>query len=96
VRFSYVPAGAILPRQFQIVEQAPGTPAPMFYSLQYGNPAYARLLPTTDPSIRQGADDGGEMGAYHSVLAPQRESDLLTRLAEFVPVGMEYGIFYES
>lgn len=96
VRFSYVPAGAILPRQFQCVEQAPGTPAPMFYSLQYGNPAYAKLLPTTDSSIRKGADDGGEMGAYHSILAPQREADLLTRLAEYIPVGMEYGIFYES
>ena len=44
----------------------------------------------------EGADDGGEMGAYHSILAPQREADLLTRLAEYIPVGMEYGIFYES
>ncbi|HTW47747.1 MAG TPA: hypothetical protein VMD92_07355 [Acidobacteriaceae bacterium] len=96
VRYSYVPTGAILPRQFQCVEQAPGTPAPMFYALQYGNPAYAKLLPTTDSSIREGADDGGEMGAYHSILAPQREADLLTRLAEYIPVGMEYGIFYES
>jgi hypothetical protein len=96
VRFSYVPAGAILPRQFECVQQAPGTPAPMFYSLQYGDPAYAKLLPTTDSSIRQGACDGGEMGAYHSVLAPQREANLLTRLAEYIPVGMQYGIFYES
>jgi len=96
VRFSFVPAGGILPRQFACVEQAPDAPSPMFYSLQYGNPAYAKLLPTTDPSIRQGADDGGEMGVYHSVLAPQREADLLTRLAEYIPVGMEYGVLYES
>jgi hypothetical protein len=96
IRFSYVPAGAILPRQFQCVEHAPGAPAPMFYSLQYGNPAYAKLLPTTDRSIRQGADDGGEMGAYHSLLAPQREADLLTRLAEYIPVGLQYGIYYEN
>ncbi len=96
VRFSYVPAGAILPRQFQCVEQAPGMPAPMFYSLEYGNLAYAKLLPTTNTAIREGADDGGEMGAYHSILAPLREADLLTRLAEYIPVGMEYGIFYES
>jgi hypothetical protein len=96
VRFSYVPAGAILPRQFQCVEQPPGTSAPMFYSLRYGNPAYAKLLPTTDPSIRQGADDAGEMGAFHSLLAPLRQADLLTRLAEYVPVGLEYGIFYQS
>lgn len=96
VRFSYVPAGAILPRQYECVEQAPGGRAPMFYSLQYGNPAYAKLLPTTDPAILQGADDSGEMGAFHFLLAPLREADLLTRLAEYVPVGLEYGIFYAS
>jgi hypothetical protein len=96
VRFSYVPAGAILPRRFECVQQATGAPAPMFYSLHYGDPAYAKLLPTTDPAIRQGADDGGEMGAYHWVLAPQREANLLIRLAEYIPVGMQFGIFYES
>jgi hypothetical protein len=96
VRFSFVPAGAILPRQFKCVEQTAGAPYPMFYSLRYGHPAYAKLLPTTDPAIRQGADDGGEMGVFHFLLAPLREADLLIRLAEYIPVGLEYGIFYES
>lgn len=96
VRFSYLPAGAIVPRQFQCVEQAPGAPAPMFYSLRYGHPAYAKLLPTTDSAIRQGADDAGEMGAFHFLLAPLREADLRIRLQEYIPVGLEFGIFYES
>lgn len=96
VRFSFLPANAIVPRQFQCVEQAPGSPAPMFYSLRYGHPAYAKLLPTTDTSIRQGADDGGEMGAFHFLLAPLREADLRIRLQEYMPVGLEFGIFYES
>jgi hypothetical protein len=96
VRFSFVPVGAVLPRNFECVEQAPGTPSPMFYSLRYGNPPYAKLTPTTDPAIRQGADDAGEMGAFHFLLAPQREADLLIRLQEYIPVGLEFGIFYES
>ena len=96
VRFSFVPAGAVLPRNYECVEQAAGVPAPMFYSLRYGHPAYAKLLPTTDPAIRQGADDAGEMGAFHFLLAPLREADLLIRLQEYMPVGLEFGIFYES
>lgn len=96
VRFSFVPAGAILPRHFQCVELAAGLPAPMFYSLRYGQPAYAKLLPTTDAAIRQGADDSGEMGAFHFLLAPLREADLRIRLQEYIPVGLEFGIFYES
>jgi hypothetical protein len=96
VRFSFVPAGAVLPRNFECVEQATGTPSPMFYSLRYGHPAYAKLTPTTDPAILQGADDAGEMGAFHFLLAPLREADLLIRLQEYIPVGLEFGIFYES
>jgi hypothetical protein len=95
-RFSYVPTGSILPRQFKCVEQAPGAPAPMFFSLRYGHPAYAKLLPTTNSAIRRGADDSGEMGAFHFLLAPLREADLRIRLAEYIPVGLEFGIFYES
>jgi hypothetical protein len=96
VRFSFLPTEAIVPRQFECVEQAPGSPSPMFYSFQYGNPAYAKLLPTTDSTIREGADDGGEMGAFHFLLAPLCEADLRIRLQEYIPVGLEFGIFYES
>jgi hypothetical protein len=96
VRFSYLPAGCITPRQFECVEQGQGSPQPLFYSLRYGDPAYAKLLPWTSDAIRRGADDGGEMGAFHSLLAPLRETDLRVRLQEYLPVGLEYGIFYET
>jgi len=96
VRFSCLPQGAITPRQFECVTDAPGTPGPLFGSLRYGDSAYGKLLPDTDDTIRRGADDGGEMGAFHFVAAPQREIDLRARLLEYLPVGMEFGIFYES
>ena len=96
IRFCFLPIASITPRQFQCVEQAENAPQPVFYSLRYGDPAYAKLAPSTDPAIRQGADDGGEMGAFHFVLAPQRETDLRVRIQEYLPVGLEFGVFYET
>jgi hypothetical protein len=96
VRFSYLPAGAITPRRYGCVTEAHGVPGPLFWSLRYGGPAYGKLLPQTADAIRRGADDGGEMGGFHFLLAPQRETDLRVRLDEYLPVGMEYGIFYET
>jgi hypothetical protein len=96
VRFSYLPMGSVTPRQFECLEQAEGAPQPLYYSLRYGDPGYAKLLPCTNQAIRQGADDSGEMGAFHFVLAPQREADLRVRLQEYIPVGLEFGIFYQT
>ena len=96
MRFSYLPPGAFVPRQFECVPKGDGVLRPLFYSLRYGEPGYAKLLPCTDDAIRRGADDGGEMGAFHFVLAPLREIDLQVRLLEYLPVGMEVGIFYQN
>jgi hypothetical protein len=96
VRFSYLPAGAIVPRNYKCVEQAEGQPQPLIYSLRYGDPAYCKLFSATDDAIRRGADDGSEMGAFHFVLAPFRETDLRTRITEYLPVGLEFGVFYEN
>jgi len=96
VRFSYLPVGAVTPRRFKCVEQALASAQPIFFSLQYGQPGYAKLLTATADSIRRGADDGGEMGAFHFVLAPLREADLRIRLKEYLPVGMEFGIIYQN
>src|SRR5260370_31903522 len=96
VRFSYLAAGAIAPRHFQCVEQGEGSPQPLFYSQRYGDPGYCKLFSVTDDLIRRGAEDGGEMGAFHFVLAPLRETDLRTRMTEYLPVGLEFGVFYEN
>jgi hypothetical protein len=96
VRFSYLPIGSITPRRYECVEEALGTPGPLFSSLRYGDPAYGKLLTETADDVRRGADDGGEMGAFHFLLAPQRETDLRVRLQEYLPVAMEVGIFYQT
>jgi hypothetical protein len=96
VRFSFLPYGAVTPRRFECVEQALASSQPVFRSERYGDPAYLKLLAGTSDLIRRGADDGGEMGAFHFVLAPQRESDLKTRIDEYLPVGLEAGVIYQS
>jgi hypothetical protein len=93
------PPGAIITDgtvTWQNVGTAFITPGPLFESLRYGDVGYAKLMPQTDDSVRRGADDGGEMGGFHFVLAPQREADLRVRLQEYIPVGLEFGIFYQT
>jgi hypothetical protein len=96
VRFSYLPATSITPTPFECVVHAPFAPQPLFYSLQYGDAGYCKLRPSTDDAIRRGADDEGEMGAFHFVLAPVRENDLKIRLQEYLPAGLEIGIIYQN
>jgi hypothetical protein len=96
VRFSFLPTVSIIPRQFECVTQGLDQPDPLFYSLRYGDPSYAKLSPLTDDAIRGGADDGGEMGGFHFLLSPLRETDLRVRVQEYLPVGLEFGIFYET
>jgi hypothetical protein len=96
VRFSYLPTGAVIPRHFQCVTEGPASPQPLFFSLRYGDPAYAKLLTSTSDAIRRAADDGGEMGAFHFVLAPLRETDLRIRMQEYIPAGLEFGIIYQN
>jgi hypothetical protein len=96
VRFSFLPIGAVTPRQYECVPQALGGPGPIFFATQYGAPGYAKLLASTPNVVRRGADDGGEMGAFHFVLGPLRETDLSIRLQEYLPVGLNFGIIYQN
>lgn len=96
VRFSYLPYQAVTPRRFQCVEAAVASVQPVFFTTEYGQPAYMKLWACTSDRIRRGADDGGEMGAFHFLLAPLRESDLSLRLQEYLPVGLSAGFVYNS
>ena len=71
-------------------------PTPLFMAMRYGHPGYLKMLAGTDSTIRRGADDGGELGAFHFLLASQRESDLVIRLTEYTPVGLDISIIYQS
>lgn len=96
VRFSFIPVGSVTPRRYKCVERTLAGPAPIFLSFRYGQPAYLKMIASTQNAIRRGADDEGEMGAFHFVLAPLREQDLEIRLEEYTPVGLNTGLIYQT
>jgi hypothetical protein len=67
---------------------------PSFTSQRYGDPAYGQLLLRTAEEIRAGAENGAEMGAFNSLMQPQREANLRIRLEEYLPFGLEPGVIY--
>jgi hypothetical protein len=99
VRFSFLPFDSIVPSRYRCQPdsaEAARRIAPSFRSLRYGTPAYCQLTVSTPDAIRRGADDESEMGVYHHLYGPQRETNLRTRLKEYLRVGLQAGIFYES
>ena len=66
---------------------------PSFTSLRYGQPSYGQLRSSSPPQIRGGADDEAEMGVFHDLFQPQRETNLRVRLEEYLRFGLEAGNF---
>lgn len=98
VRFSFLPPDALVPRRHQCQPSAAAgsLQCPRFSSLRYGQAAYGQLCRSTPDTIRRGADDESEMGAFHSLYAPQREANLKVRLQEYLRVGLAAGITYQT
>jgi hypothetical protein len=44
--------------------------------------------------LREGAEDGAELGAFKRLQQPQREANLARRLEEYMPVGLEPVLIY--
>jgi len=99
VRFSRVPRGFTAPR----LDRASLTSAePIFFAFEhcareggsrpvdrFGDPGYGVLHPATPDAIRFGAEDGGEMGADHHRATCLAHAAVLTKLEEFLPLGIE-------
>ena len=99
VRFSFLPLSSRVPRRHRcqpVSSAEEHRVTPQFTSLRYASGAYAQLAASTPVEIRRGAEDEGEMGAFHHLYQPQRETDLRVRLDEYLRVGLDAGIFYES
>jgi len=95
VRFSFVPDGSLVPQRFHCVPDLAHPDAlPHFTSQRYADPGYAQLRRSCDRAIREGADDGGEIGAMHPLHQPLREANLRLRLDEYLRFGLHAGIFY--
>src|SRR5262249_2048210 len=69
---------------------------PQFTATRYGRPAYCQLALRGASELLTGSDDGSEMGAFHHLFAPQRETNVTVRLDEYLRFGLEAGILYAS
>ncbi len=107
-RTSCQPDTALARAQAQIADRAPAERdhgrlqaliaarlVPRFDSVQFGQPAYARLAGDA-PELRHGAHDEGELGAYHDLWQPLRIADLRSQLPQFVPAGVDIDIRFAT
>ena len=90
-RFSAIAATYTGPRQYSCAGPAV---APQFVSWRVGHPGYARLSPATSAAILRGADDGGQIGAYHGALDASIEDGVAVRLTENTRFGLSSGVLY--
>lgn len=58
-------------------------------STLFGEPGYGVLASTAPDAIRFGAEDGGEIGAYHHRFYSLKQEATLEKMREFLPVGIE-------
>jgi hypothetical protein len=62
---------------------------PIFFRHGFGEPGCGVLHPATPHTIAFGAEDRGEMGAYHGLRYSARRAAVLTKLKDYLPVGKE-------
>ena len=94
LRFTAWPAGSIVPRQYECVQI--GIESPLFTSREFGEPGFGQLLASADlaivssagGTISEGAQDGSEMGAFAREKNPIKESSILIKYQEYMPLGL--------
>jgi len=97
VRFCYLPLASRVPRRYRCQPTADATAVtlrPNFTSVRYGEPGYCQLSRNCPVEIRQGADDGSEIGVFRELFQAQRESNLRIRLAEYSRFDLDVGFVF--
>ena len=108
MRFCYLPVHSRTPRRYRcqpdlaltgVMSSSAQTATcnrlrPDFTNTIYGAPGYAQLTHTCAVEIRTGAENSSEMGVFYFLKQPQRESNLWAALEEYLPFGLEAGLFF--
>jgi hypothetical protein len=97
IRFSYLPVASRTPRRYrcQPTSETPDV-EPVFTAIHPVDPAFAQLAATCPQEIARGADDEGEMGAYHYLQQPRRMDNLTAQLDRYLRFGLEAGFFFAT
>ncbi|MEM7239050.1 MAG: hypothetical protein AAF501_14680, partial [Pseudomonadota bacterium] len=62
---------------------------------EFGEPGCGVLDLTSSPAIRAGAEDEGEMGAYHHMFHAAQIRALELKLSDTLPLGQDVAIRYD-
>ncbi|OPY54265.1 MAG: hypothetical protein A4E49_01084 [Methanosaeta sp. PtaU1.Bin112] len=94
-QFCFIPRGSRTPRrsECQPKDEDSWSEGLRFTSTHYGDPGYGQLSRLCSSGILQG-DNGGEMGAFHQLYLPQRETNLRAALGEHMRFCIDWGIFF--
>jgi hypothetical protein len=99
VRFSYLPVESRVARRYQchpVDEAAARSVAPRFTSTRPADPGFGQLAPDCPSELVSGADDEGEMGAYHFLQQHRRVANLRSQLDQYLRFGLEAGVFFAT
>ncbi len=88
MRYSRVTQPSVLPQRYRVVIDTPVD----FVSINRHDPAHMRLAEHCDRAVLKGAEDGGEMGAFHDEMIAMRYEAYARRLIEFTPAGLVSGM----
>jgi len=93
-RYTYLGPGSRVPRRFRCVppSDAVTAPAPVYVSDLRGSPSFLALAPSCPVEIREGGEDGSEMGVHSHLRRPGRVRAAERLLTGYVPVGLEIGM----
>lgn len=96
VRYCALPLASRVSRRFHCLpadEASAGRLVSPFTSIDYGAPGYGQLASNANIELTTGADDEGELGAFHFLQQPKRLKNLQTSLDEYLRFGLEAGHF---
>ncbi len=70
--------------------------APVLFAAGFGRRGCGVLHPACPTAIRAGAEDGGELGAYHHRAYALKDRAVLDKLAEYLPLGLAPALVYDD
>ncbi len=104
LRYCYVPKDSKIPACEQCLHEdevctnrskcRSNISRPVFSSRRYGRPGYAQLSHLSAHEILSGVGNIAEIGVFSHLYQPQREANIQIMLEEFLPLGLEAGVFH--
>lgn len=86
-RFSAAPQTSRLPHPYQCLLFKLNVQH-WFTSQKFGNPGYAQQSGSAPSQLKEGGENGSEMGAFNNLLNPIKLQGLKTKIDEYMPFGL--------